>query len=145
MTLTKNEVTKINKANKELVLKLSSLIGMKVSYGYSHSPNRYVSGYDGMEGFYTGVRRKCSLSFDYAGITVDFNSLISDYYDHENPEEDFGLFTIENVLAYLDRNKTYRSHSFSEQFFKTCLYLKMAIEEAITPRVEKAQPRKLKI
>jgi hypothetical protein len=145
MNLTKKEVTNINKGNKQLALMLSNLIGMKVSYGYSHSPNRYVSGYDGMEGFYTGVRRKCSLGFYDAGITVEFNSLLSDYYDHENPEEDFGLFTIENVLVYFDHNKTYRSHSFSAQFFKTCLYLKMAIEEGLTPRVEKAQPRKLKI
>ena len=148
MNKTKREVANINKTNRELAVKLSELIGMNVSYGYSHSPSRYVNGYDCNEAFYTGVRRSCFINFNDAGVSIDFNSLHSDfcdYYDPENPEDDFGLFTFENILTYLDRNKTYRSHSYDEKFFKSCLYLKMAIEEALTPRVEKVQPRKLKI
>lgn len=143
--MNKNEVSKINKSNKLLAQNLSDLTGMTVTYGYSHSPNRYVPAYDCNEAFYTGVRRSCSLTFDEIGINLRFDCLTEDYYNHEEPAPDFGLFTIENVLAYFDRNKTYRPFSHSMDFFKNCLFAKMKIEDALKPQATEKPRNKMKI
>lgn len=141
----KKEVARINKSNRAFAKNLSEMIGMNVTYGYHHEADRYIHAYEDHEGFWTGIRRSCNLYFGEIHFTLRFDCLLEDFYNHENPVATYGEFTIENVLAYFERNKTYRSHSYSQEFFKNCLYVKMKIEDALKPKVEQKPKNKMKI
>lgn len=141
----KKEVARINKSNREFARKLSEMIGMNVTYGYHHEADRYIHAYEDHEGFWTGIQRSCNLYFEDIRFTLRFDCLLEDFYNHENPVATYGEFTIENVLAYFERNKTYRSHSYSQEFFKNCLYVKMKIEDALKPKFEQNPKNKMKI
>jgi len=116
----KKEVNKINKANRELVALINSILGnSEAEYTYHYEKGYYVNGYDGEPGFMLNDRRSGTIYFN--NCYVSLKGINSNY------QNDFRIFTLEEVYNQIKED----SEIFDNR--NSLLYVKMMFDEYFNP------------